>query len=98
MLFLRIIGSVLFAGAIGCAIAASIVVSDMIEDINKLSPRGQQESTLFGYPGKLGRIKRKYQQLFPNGLRVRTLNRLSFVGIGLFIVGDLLIFAPAFFK
>jgi len=95
MLLVRIVGAALFLGAIGCAIAASILVSDIIEEINKLCPPSERESALFGYPGKLGRIKRKYKQLYPDGLRVRTLNRLSFAAIGLFVIADVLLFAPS---
>jgi hypothetical protein len=46
MLYLRISGAILFVAAIGCAIASSIMVSDIIEDINKVSD--DKESPLLG--------------------------------------------------
>jgi len=92
MTIVRIIGAILFVGFIGCAISTSIVVSDMIEDINRVS--AEKENPLFGYPGKLGRIKRKYRQLYPNGGRVRLLNRLMIVAIALLLLGAGLMLQP----
>jgi hypothetical protein len=93
MIIVRVIGAILFVGFIGCAISTSIVVSDMIEDINRVS--AEKESPLFGYPGKIGRIKRKYRQLCPNGGRARLLNRLMIVATALFILGAGLMLLPA---
>jgi hypothetical protein len=65
MIGVRTIGAVLFVGAIGCAIASSIVLSDMVEDINRVSP--EQESPMGWRFGKLGRVQHKYPTLCPGG-------------------------------
>jgi hypothetical protein len=96
MLFLRIIGAVLFAGAIGCAIASSIVLSDMIGDINKVSSREDQENPLGFHLGKLLRINRKYREAYPDGVRSKLLNRLMVVASVLFLVGTELMFGFRF--
>jgi hypothetical protein len=49
MIGVRIIGAVLFVGAIGCRIASSIVLSDLVEDINRVSP--EQESPMGWHSG-----------------------------------------------
>ncbi len=88
MLGVRIIGAVLFAGGIGCAIASSIVLSDMIGDIHKVSSsREDQESPLGFHLGKLIRIRRKYREAYPDGVRNKSLNRLMVVAPLLLLVG-----------
>ena len=87
MVVLRILGAILFAGGIGCAIASSIVLGDMVEDINRVSELEKQETPSGFQFGKLLLIKRKYRQLCPGGVRNRSLNRLTVVGMVLFLVG-----------
>ncbi len=96
MLVVRIIGAVLFAGGIGCAIASSIVLSDMIGDINKVSSREDQENPLGIHLGKLLRIRRKYREAYPNGVRNKSLNRLMVVAPLLLLVGTELMFGFRF--
>jgi hypothetical protein len=98
MLLVRIVGLALFLAAIGCAIACSSVISDMIGDINRKLPSDAQENPLLGYPGKVGRIRRKYRQLYPEGSRIHSLNRLTIICCALFIVGVGLILGPGFCK
>ena len=92
MIVVRMIGVLLFVGAIVCAISSTIVVSDMIEDINRIS--GEKENAMFGYPGKLGRIRRKYKTLYPRGARDRLLGRLMVSGLLLFVSAAGLMLAP----
>jgi hypothetical protein len=65
MIGVRIIAAVLFVGAIGCAIASSIVMSDMVEDINRVSP--EQESPMGWHFGRLRRVQHQYPALCPGG-------------------------------
>jgi len=65
MIGVGIIGAGLFVGAIGCAIAGSIVLSAMVEDINRASPK--QESPTGWHFGKLRRVQHKYPTLCPGG-------------------------------
>ena len=71
MIGVWIIGGVLFVGAIGCAITSLIVLSDMAEDINRVSP--EQESPMGWHFGKLRRVQ-QYARLaiavLVSGLRV----------------------------
>jgi hypothetical protein len=92
MAIIRIIGATLFIAFVACAISSSIVVSDMIEDINTVSDG--KENPLFRYPGKLKRIKREYQRLYPNGERAKTLNRLMIACVVLLFVGAGLMLWP----
>ena len=92
MALMRILGAMLFVGFIGCAVSSSIVVSDIIGDINRVSD--EKENPLFGYPGKLGRIKRKYQDLYPSGRRAKLLDRPMIVSVSLFLLGVALMLAP----
>jgi len=94
----RVVGAILFfAGASGCGIAGSIVLSDMVEDINKLSPAEEQESPLGWYLPKLLRVRRKYRMLYPDGNRLRTLTRLMIVGPVLAVLGVTLLLGHNFF-
>ncbi len=86
----------LFIVAIGCAISSSIVISDMIEEINRVTPTDEKENPLFGYPGKIGRIERKYRQLNPDGSREELLDRLMIMSGVLLVVGAGLMFGPGF--
>jgi hypothetical protein len=92
-----IVGIIVLVGFIGCAIGSSILVSDMIEDINKVSPPEERENPLYGYPGKVGRIKRKHRRLYPDSSRAKNLNRLTFICAGLFLAGVVLLFGPSNF-
>jgi hypothetical protein len=92
MLVVRIVGAVLFAGGIGCAIASSIVLSDMIGDINKVSSGEDQENPFGFHLGKVLRIKRKYREAYPDGVRNKLLNRLMVGAPLLFFVGTELMF------
>jgi hypothetical protein len=94
----RIVGAVLFlAGASGCGIASSIALSDMIEDINRLSPAAEQENPAGWHFMKLRRVRRKYRTLYPDGNRVRTLTRLMIIGPVLAVVGARLMLGPNLF-
>jgi hypothetical protein len=65
MIGVRLSGAVLFVGAIGCAIASSIVLSAMVEDIDRVPP--EQESPTGWHFGKLRRVQHKYPTLCPGG-------------------------------
>ncbi len=98
LIFERAVGAVLFlAGASGCGLASSIVLSDMVEDINKLSPREEQESPVGWYPPKMLRVLRKYRMLCPDGNRLSTLTRLRIIGPTLAVLGVTLMLGRNFF-
>ena len=63
MIGVRIIGAVLFVGAMGCAIASWAVLSDMVEDISRVSP--EQKSPMNWHFGKLRRVLHRYPMLCP---------------------------------
>ncbi len=92
MLVVRLIGVLLFAGFIACAIASSIVISDMIEEINAASE--DRENPMFGYLGKLRRIRRKYRALCPTGTRDKLLDGLMISGLVLLVCGAGLMLLP----
>ncbi len=96
MVVARIIGAILLAGAVGCAIASSILLSDMIGDINRVFLLEDQENPLSFHLGKLLRIKRKYREVCPDGVRDKLLNRLMVIAPVLFLVGTELIFGFRF--
>ncbi len=91
---LMIAGVLVFACGLGCAIACSIVVSKMVEEINNLAPPAERESILFNYPGKVNRILRKHRALYPQSAQGESLRRLILVSVGLFLVGIALILVP----
>jgi hypothetical protein len=70
-----IIGAVLFVGAIGCATASSIVLSDTVEGINRVFP--EQESPTGWHFGKLLWMQYKYPMLCPGGNRNKKYSRLA---------------------
>jgi hypothetical protein len=93
----RTIGAIFLAGASACGIAGSIALSDMVEDINRVSPATEQENPIGWYFGKLRRVRSKYRALYPEGTRVRTLTWLMIMCPLLVIVSARLIFGPNFF-
>ena len=88
MIGVRIIGAVLFAGAIGCAIASSIVLSEMVEDIKRVS--AEQESPMGWHFGKLPRVQHKYPMLCPGGNRNKKYSRLAIAALVSGFAGALL--------
>ncbi len=70
----------------------------MVEDVNKLSPLHERENPLGWYFPKLLRVRRKYRTLYPNGKRLRTLNRLMIVGPVLAVIGARLMLGSHFFE
>jgi hypothetical protein len=90
----RIIGAIFLAGASACGIAGSIVLSDMVEDINRVSPAIEQENPMGWYFGKLRRVTRKYRTLYPEGTRGKTLTRLMIMCPLLVVASARLIFGP----
>jgi hypothetical protein len=97
MIISRIVGAVLFVGAIGCAIASSIVLSEMVEDINRVSRTTEQESPMGWHFGKLRRVRRKYRMLYPDGIRNKTYVRLVIAILFLGLVGAVLMIEPNLF-
>ena len=65
----RIFGAVLFLAGSGCGIASSVVLRDMVEDVNKVSPGAEQENPMGWYFRKWRRVIRKYHMLCPDGTR-----------------------------
>jgi hypothetical protein len=97
MIVVRIVGAVLFVGAIGCAIAGSIVLSEMVGDINRVSPTTEQENPIGWYFGKLRRVQRKYRMFYPRGPRNKTYVRLGIASLFLGLVGAVLMIEPNWF-
>jgi hypothetical protein len=97
MIVVRIVGAVLFVGAIGCAIASSIVLSDMVEDINRVSPTTEQENPMGWHFGKQQRMQLKYRMLYPDGPRNKTYIRLGIAVLSLGLVGAVLMIEPNLF-
>lgn len=87
-------GVLVFACGIGCAIACSFVVSNMVEEINILAVPAERESILFNYPGKVNRIMGKHRVLYPQSKRGESLKRLILASVSLFLAGIALIFVP----
>ena len=58
----------LMAGAIGLSIGGHLVVSAMIEAVNRRLPEDQQFSYLWSYPGKFSKIKDHYKRFYPKGV------------------------------
>jgi|SRR5450755_607583 hypothetical protein len=94
MIVVRIVGAVLFVGAIGCSLASSIVLSDMVEDINRVSPTTEHENPMGWHFGKLRRVRRKYRMLYPDGTRNTTYVRLGIAVLSLGLVGAVLMIEP----
>ena len=92
---MRIVGAVLFVGAIGCTIASSTVLSDTVEDINRVSTTIAQESPMVWHFGKLRRVQRKYRMLYPDGIRNKTYVRLVLVVPFLGLIGAVLMIEPS---
>ena len=93
----RIIGAIFLAGASACGIAGSIVISDMVEDINRVSSVTEQENPMGWYFGKLRRVIRKYRALYPEGARARMLFRLMITFPLLLLASARLMFGPNLF-
>jgi hypothetical protein len=96
MVVLREVGAVLFVAAIGCAFSSSVVISHMVEDINRASK--EEENAFWGSRGNIGRIKGRYRALFPGGRRADQLSRLMLTAAALFLGGVALIFGSAFVR
>jgi len=67
---------VLLSGATTLMAASALVISAIIGEVNRRLPEDQQISYLWGYPGKLTRIKEHYKQFYPNGNLLRILRVL----------------------
>jgi hypothetical protein len=94
----RVVGAALFlTGASGCGIAGSVVLGDMVEDINRRAPLHEQESPLSWYFLKLQRVRRRYRALYPEGKRLKTLNGLMIIGPILVLIGGGLMLGLEFF-
>ena len=65
------------AGALGLTIWSDLVVSAMIEEVNRRLPEDQQVSYLWAYPGKLSKIKDHYKRFYPKGVLVKVLAALE---------------------
>ncbi len=76
---------------------SSIVLSDMVEDINRVLPPDEQENLLGWHLPKLLRVRRKYLGLYPNGRRAKTLTGLMIIGPLLAVLGAKLMLGPSFF-
>jgi hypothetical protein len=97
MMVARILGAVAFVGAIGCAIASSVVLSGMVEDINRATGAAEQENPMGWHFGKLRRVQRKYRTLYPTGTRDKKDLRLVIVTMVLGLVGAVLMIEPNVF-
>ena len=97
MIVARIVGAAMFVGAIGCAIASSIVLSDMVEDINQASAAREQENPMGWHFGKVRRVQQKYRMLYPEGSRSRKHSWLLIAALVLAVVGARLMLAPNLF-
>ncbi len=93
----RVIGAVLLAISSGCGLASSLVMNELVEDINRLSPESEELSPLGWYYPKFTNVWRKYRLLYPDGTRLRTLKRLTIIGCVSGLLGFRLIFGPNFF-
>ena len=93
----RIVGAVLFVGAIGCAIASSVLLSDMVEDINRAAGAAEQDGPMGWHFGKLRRVRRKYRTLCPTGNLDKKYLRLVMVTMVLGLVGAVLMIEPNVF-
>jgi hypothetical protein len=68
----------LAAALLGCATVACIFAGALtwviIGRTNEKLPEAQQFSHFFSYPGKLGKIKKKYREFYPDSCLVTALN------------------------
>jgi hypothetical protein len=97
MIVARIVGAAMFVGAIGCAIASSIVLSEMVEDINRVSTAAEQENPMGWHFDKLRRVQRKYRILCPEGDRNKKYSRLVTGALVLGLAGAFLMIEPNLF-
>jgi hypothetical protein len=65
MIEIQLLPAAYLAGATTFAIVANLLFYMMIGEINRKLPDDQQFSYLFMYWGKLGRITKEYQRLYP---------------------------------
>ena len=94
---LRIVVAVIFAaGGASCAVAASLQLMRMVDDVNKALPREGRINPYFWHLGKYLRLQEAYERLYPGRYPPKRLVYL-WIGMGVAFVGlglALQIFSP----
>ena len=67
MIHFNLLAAVLFCLALSCGLLSCFLLWQEIGEINCKLPEDQQISYCGMYPGKMARIRREYQRLYPGG-------------------------------
>jgi hypothetical protein len=81
-----VVGIIAFVCVVACAIASSLVCSEMVNRVNDKLPEESQFSRLWWYWSKYQRLYAEYKRLYPDGGLVRTIRVLQILGFASFVV------------
>ena len=62
-----VIPLIMFTAAVSLVLIENFILFAIIGEVNRKLPENEQIGYLFWYPGKFGRIKRRYHEFYPNG-------------------------------
>jgi hypothetical protein len=91
----RVVGLVVFvivSAAIG--ITSTIVITSMVDEVNRKLPPEERLSPYGWYPGKLRRVAALYRRTYPDGRRHAQLLVLALVAGAAFVLGAACILFP----
>jgi hypothetical protein len=81
-----VVGIVAFVCGVACAIASSLVCSEMVDRVNDKLPEESQFSRLWWYWSKYQRLYAEYKRLYPDGDPLRAIRLLQVLGFASFVV------------
>jgi hypothetical protein len=82
-----IVGIVAVAGVSTCGLIASLVRMQMMDQVNRQLPKGQQFGQLGWYFPKTIRLRRAYKKLYPTGNLLKKHDALGILGFTCLLAG-----------